>query len=447
MRTAGKVCVPAVFFLAAVFFFNATPGFSAALPKVEKMTTENRLTVLLSEDHSLPFVTIQFLVDAGSRRDPAGQEGLAHLTAKGLLLGTSHVKAAGINEELDFMGASLNASANRDYSVINLRVLKKDLEKGLDLLADVLTAPVFPEEEVRKEADSTIAAIRAAEDDPEDVAEKAFAKTLFPGKPYGHPVEGTKESVAKLQREDLAKFYSEYYHPNNAILAVTGDMTMKEVKTMLLPGLARWTPAEIPKEAFDRSYTKGPETVKIDRNITQANVIIGQQGVSRENPDYYALSVMNYILGGGGFASRLTEVIRNKKGLAYAVESFFDPGRYPGSFQIVLQTKNASAREAIAIARKQLELIGNEPVSDKELEDAKKYLTGSFPMRFDTQGKLVNFLSQVEYYHLGPDYPARYPSIIRGITKEQVLSAARKYLHPEKAILVIVGNLKEAGME
>jgi zinc protease len=447
MKRAGKVYVPVVVFLAAVFFFNATPGISAALPKVEKTVTKNRLTILLGEDHSLPFVTVQLLIAAGSRRDPAGEEGLAYLTAKGLLLGTSRTRAAGINEELDFIGASLNASANRDYSVISLRVLKKDLDKGLDLFADVITAPVFPEEDVRKEVSTTIAAIRAAEDDPEDVAEKAFAKALFPKEPYGHPVEGTKESVAKLRSEDLATFYSEYYHPNNAILVVAGDMTMTEVKTTLLSRLARWTPSEIPQEAFDKSYTKERETVKIDRNITQANVIIGQRGVSRENPDYYALSVMNYILGGGGFASRLTEVIRNKRGLAYAVDSFFDPGRYPGSFQIVLQTKNATAREAIAISREQMELIRKEPVSDKELEDAKKYLIGSFPMRFDTQGKLVNFLSQVEYYHLGLDYPARYPSIIRTITKEEVRKVARKYLHPDRVILVIVGNMREAGME
>jgi zinc protease len=447
MRRMAKLYVPAVVFLAAALFLNATCGISFALPTVERTVTGNRLRVLLSEDHSLPFVTIQFLVDAGSRRDPAGQEGLARLTAKGLLLGTPHIKAASINEELDFMGASLNASANRDYSVISLRVLKKDLEKALDLFVDILTTPVFPEEEVRKEADSTIAAIRAAEDDPEDVAEKAFAKTLFPKGPYGHPVEGTKESVAKLRREDLARFYSVYYRPNNAILVVAGDMTMKEVKAILLPRFVRWAPAQIPQKAFDGSYTEGPETVKIDRNITQANVIIGQQGVSRGNPDYYALSVMNYILGGGGFASRLTEAIRNKRGLAYAVDSFFDPGRYPGSFQIVLQTKNATAREAIAISKEQLELIRKEPVSDKELEDAKKYLTGSFPMRFDTQGKLVNFLSQIEYYHLGLDYPERYPSIIRKISKERVLRVARKYLHPDKAILVIVGNLKDSGME
>ncbi len=437
--------VPVVFCAAAVFF--SLSGICAALPKVEKTVTNSGLTILLSEDHSLPFVTIRLLVDAGSRRDPAGKEGLARLTAKGLLLGTSHMKAVAINEELDYMGASLNASANRDYSVVTMRVLKKDLDKGLDLLADVLTAPSFPGDEVKKEVGTTVAEIQSAEDRPEDMAEKAFMKSLFPNGPYGHPVEGTKESVGKLKTEDLMNFYNDYYHPNNAILAAAGDMTMGEVKSLLLPRLAKWARAEIPAEKFNTSHDTVAKTVKIDRRITQANVIIGQEGVSRENPDYYALSVMNYILGGGGFASRLTGEIRNRRGLAYAVDSFFDPGRYPGSFEIILQTKNASAREAIAISREQMKLIRKEPVSDKELEDAKKYLIGSFPMRFDTQGKLVNFLSQVEYYHLGPDYPSRYPSIIRGITKEQILRVARKYLHPGRAILVIVGNLKEAGME
>jgi zinc protease len=445
MRIIKKIYLTKVFFIAA-FLLHLTCGISAALPKVEK-TIGNGLTVLLSEDHSLPFVTVQLLVDAGSRRDPAGKEGLAHLTAAGLLLGTSSKKAAVINEELDFMGASLNASADRDYSIVNMRVLKKDLDKGLDLFADVLIAPTFPVEEVGTEIGTTVASIQSAEDRPEDVAEKAFMKALFPKDPYGHPVEGTKESVTKLHREDLVKFYGEYYHPNNSILAVAGDMTMDEVKTMLLPRLAKWPAADIPAETFNRPQGHGAEIVKIDRNITQANVVIGQEGVRRENPDYYALSVMNYILGGGGFASRLTEEIRNKRGLAYAVESFFDPGRYPGSFQVVLQTKNATARKAIEIAREQMELIRKMPVSDKELEGAKKYLIGSFPMRFDTQGKLVNFLSQVEYYHLGLDYPARYPSIIRGITKEQIQRVAKEYLHPERELLVVVGNLKEAGMK
>ncbi len=439
--------VAAAVFLATLFYFSLNCGIASALPKVEKTSNGNGLTIILSEDHSLPFVTIQLLVNAGSRRDPVGKEGLAHLAAKGILLGTSHRKAAEINQELDYMGSSLNTSAGRDYSVVNMRVLKKDLDRGFDLFADVVTAPSFPEEEVRKEVGTTVAAIQSDEDQPDDVAQKAFMRTLFPEKPYGHPVDGTRESVEKLKREDLLKFYDEYYHPNNSILTIAGDITMEEVKGMLLPRLAKWASAEIPGETFDGAHADGPMTVKIDRTITQANVIIGQEGVSRENPDYYALSVMNYILGGGGFASRLTEEIRNKRGLAYAVESFFDPGRYPGSFEIVLQTKNATAKEAIALCRKQMELISEASVSDKELEDAKKYLIGSFPMRFDTQAKLVNFLSQVEYYHLGMDYPEKYPAIIRGITKEEILRVARKYLHPDRTILVVVGNLKEAAME
>jgi len=156
---------------------------------------------------------------------------------------------------------------------------------------------------------------------------------------------------------------------------------------------------------------------------------------------------MNYILGGGGFSSRLIDEIRVKRGLAYSVASFFDPGRYPGSFQIVLQTKNTSAREAIALSFQEMERIRKEPVSEKELEGAKKYLMGSFPMRLDTQGKLVNFLGQVEYFGLGLNYPESYPSIIQAVTREDVLRVAKTYLHPESIILVVVANLNEAGLE
>jgi zinc protease len=156
---------------------------------------------------------------------------------------------------------------------------------------------------------------------------------------------------------------------------------------------------------------------------------------------------MNYILGGGGFASRLVEEIRNKRGLAYSVASIFDAGKYPGSFEIVLQTKNASAREAISLALKQMERIRKEPVSEKELEGAKKYLIGSFPLRLDTQGKLASFITQVEYYDLGLEYPKKYPFLIQDITKEEVLRVAQKYLYPENCIVVVVANLKEAGMD
>jgi zinc protease len=419
----------------------------SAMPPVQRSVLPNGLILLVSEEPSLPFVTFQLLVDSGSRRDPSGEEGLAHLTAKGLLLGTPKRTVTAIHEELDFMGASLNPSSGRDYATLSLRVLKKDLNKGVDLFMDVLTQPTFPEEEIRREVEKTLAAIQSAEDQPEEVAEKEFQKTLFLTSPYGHPVEGTKESLPRLTREAIVGFYRAYYHPNNAILTIVGDMTVNEVRTKLLPRLAIWPKVEVPKVPSHITFAKEKKTVKIDRAITQANIILGHSGVNRENPDYYALTVMNYILGGGGFASRLVEEIRNKRGLAYSVVSFFDPGKYPGSFQIVLQTKNSSAQQAISLSLQEMERIRKEQVSEKELEGAKKYLIGSFPLRLDTQGKLANFLTQVEYYGLGWDYPEKYPSLIRSVTREEVNRVAKKYLQPENYILVVVANLKEAGMD
>jgi zinc protease len=423
------------------------PNLTLAMPPVQRTALPNHLVLLVSEEHSLPFVTFQLLINSGSRKDPSGQEGLAYLTAKGLLLGTSKRTVNRINEELDFMGASLNASAGRDYATLSLRILRKDLDKGVALFMETLTQPTFPQGEIKREVEKTLAAIQSEEDEPGEVAQKEFQKILFLKGPYGHPVEGTKESLPRLKRDSLLKFYRTYYHPNNSILTIVGDINADEVEKKILPHLKKWSMAEIPKEPFIPTFAEEQKTVKIDRGITQANIILGHPGISRDNPDFYTLTVMNYILGGGGFASRLVEEIRNKRGLAYSVDSFFDAGKYPGSFQIVLQTKNSSARESISLALQQMERIRKESVSEKELEGAKKYLIGSFPMRLDTQSKMANFLTQVEYFGLGLDYPEKYPSLIQSVTKEEVLRVAQKYLHPEIYILVVVANLKEAGMD
>ncbi len=433
-------------FICLLFISWCSESDVIALPVVQKSILPNQLVILHAEDHSLPFVTLELLVDGGSRSDPPGQEGLSYLTAKGLLLGTSVHSAGRINEDIDYLGASINTSSGKDYSTLTLRVLKKDLEKGLDIFMEVLTKPTFPDEEVRREKEKTIAGIQAEDDQPGEVAEKEFRKALFRTSPYGHPVNGTKESIPKITRDSMDRFYKSYYRPNNCVLAVSGDISAEEVKTGLMPRFSSMLAGEVPPASFTSVFAKGPETIKVNKEITQANIIIGSEGISRGNPDFYAVSVMNYILGGGGFASRLLEEIRNKRGLAYSVESFFDAGKYPGSFQIVLQTKNASAGEAISLALQQMELIRKEPVSDKELDGARKYLIGSFPMLIDTQAKLTDFLLRVQYYGLGPDFPEKYPSLIQSITKEDVLRVAKKYLHPEDYILVVVADLKESGM-
>lgn len=437
-------------FLACTFFLlwvALMEGVSLAMPPVQRMVLPNKMELLLSEEHSLPFVTFQLVIDAGSRKDPSGREGLANLVARGILLGTSRRMAAAIDEELDFMGAIFNASCGRDYTTLTFRLLQKDLDRGIDLFLEALTQSTFPEEEVHREVEKTLAAIQAAEDQPQELAEKKFQETLFPNNPYGHPVEGTKESLPRIRREEIVRFYRDFYHPNNSFLVVVGDITPEEMRAKLFSRLEKWPPGRIPEVPFGATTAKGPKTLKIDRAITQANIILGHAGVSRKNPDFYALTVMNYILGGGGFSSRLMEEIRNKRGLAYAVGSFFEPGKYPGSFQVVLQTKNISAKEAISLSLQQMKQIRQELVTEKELEAAKKYLIGNFPMRLDTQAKMANFLTQIEYYGLGLDYAEKYPTLIRAVTREEVLRVAKAYLHPENYILVVVANLKEAGME
>jgi zinc protease len=418
---------------------------AGAMPPVQRMVLPNGLVLLASEEHSLPFATFHVLVDSGSRRDPGHRSGLAHLTSKGLLLGTTRNSASQVNEALDFMGASLRTSCQRDFATLTLRVLKKDLDQGLDLLVKALTSPIFPEEEVRREKDIALGTIESEEDDPGKVADKAFHRRVFGTGPYGNPETGTRESVAALTREQMVEFHRTYYRPNNAILVVVGDVSVDELRDTVVPRFSLWPKGDVPKEAYAAGAGEGEKVVKIDRPITQANVIIGEGGVSRDNPDYYALTVMNHILGGGGFSSRLVEEVRNKRGLAYSVTCFFEPNKYPGTFQILLQTKNASAREAVSLAVAQMERIRREPVSDKELAEAKQFLVGSFPMRMDTQTKLSSFLAQVEYFGLGLDYPVRYPSLIQAVTKADVLRVAQAYLHPEDRILVVVANLKEAG--
>jgi zinc protease len=445
--TDAKVMIIALMFILSYLLPGLQASLVQSMPPVQRSVLPNGLVLLISREHSLPLLTMQLLIDAGARKDPSGQQGLAHLTAKGLLLGTSNRTVTTMNEELDFMGASLDVSTNRDFVTLGLRVLKKDLYKGFDIFLDVLTQPTFPEEEIQREVQKTLAAIQSAEADPMEVAEKAFRKTLFLNSPYGHPVEGTRESLSQLKHEAIARFYRTHYHPNGAILTIVGDITSDEVTEKLIPRLEKWPRGESPKELFTTTFAQGTKTVEIDREIAQANIILGNKGVSRQNPDYYVLTVMNYILGGGGFGSRLMDEIRVRRGLAYSIASFFDPGKFPGSFQVVLETKNVSAREAISLVLQQMERIQREMVSEQELITARNYLTGSFPLRLDTQAKMAGFITQVEYYGLGLDYPDKYALLISAITREEVLQVAKAYLHPDNYVVVIVANLKEAGMK
>lgn len=415
---------------------------------VKRMTLENGLTLMIVERHNLPVVKVNIGINAGNLHEPEEKAGLANLTASLLTEGTKNRTSQQISEEIEFVGGSVGASGGDDYINASLSVLKKDTDLGFELLSDIILNPVFPEDELNKKRERIKAGLKAQEDDPGFVASKNFKKAVFGAHPYGRLVTGTAETLDKIKRDDLRDFHSKYYLPNNSVMAVVGDITSGEVERLIKKHFRLWEKKDLKVPPLPEIETaKKKKTITIDKDLTQANIIMGHIGVSRDHPDYYKLSVMNYILGGGGFASRLMQNIREDKGLVYSIHSYFAPDKYGGRFQVSLQTKNESANMAIEEILKEIKRIRSTPVSDIELSDAKSFLTGSFPMRIETSSRIAGFLVAVEYYGLGADYIDNYPGFINSVTKEEVLKVAVKYLDPENYILVVVANQEKAALK
>ena len=424
------------------------PAPAAATQLAERETLPNGMVILHTERHSVPMVSVVMAIRAGSISEPPAKAGLAYLTAALLNEGTLKRTSREISDAIEFVGGSLSASAGADYTTVSLTILKKDVELGFDLLADILLHPAFREEEVTRKKLITTNWLVQQNEEPGVVASMAFSKAVFGDHPYGRQVQGTVETIPAITRQDLIDFHSNYFAPNNAIVSVVGDISRDELKQLLGRYFGDWQQKRILENVLPAvAQKKNPTVIKVNKDLTQTNIILGHLGITRVNPDYYAVTVMNYILGGGGFASRLMDNIRDNRGLAYDVHSYFSANRYSGSFQAGLQTKNESANTAIAEVIKEMERMRIDQVSDGELEDAKSYLTGSFPLRIDSNSKIAGFNLAVEYYSLGLDYIDRYPAIINAITKEDILRVARKYLDPANYVLVIVGNLEKADLK
>jgi zinc protease len=391
---------------------------------------------------------ITLIVKAGQIYESEEKSGLANLVAELLTEGTKLRKSIDISEELDFIGASLDISAENDYTTITLSILKKDINKGFEIFSDVLLNPVFPQEEIDRKKDRIKGSLIRLEEEPSFIAERAFKREVFGEHPYGRLIEGSLQSIEDITRQDIVKFYSQYFLPNNSILSVVGDLTSEELDNLLNKYFGNWKKKDLSQEVIKEiKKEKNRKFIKIDKDLTQANIIIGNLGLKRGEPDYYAFSVMNYILGGGGFSSRLMQSIREEKGLAYDVHSFFTAYREGGSFQIGLQTKNEAANIAIEEIIKQVEKIREEGISKQELQDAKSYLTGSFKRRLDTNRKVADLLAFVEFFELGIDYIEKYHYYINAVTEEDVIRVIRKYLDPEKFVFVVVANLEKAKLK
>ena len=440
-RSIGKLAGAA---LAALAILALAPRARAL--EIKRMTLSNGAVLLVSEEHQLPMVTMSIAFDAGARRDPDGKAGLAALTAQCLDQGTKDLSAVEFNQKVDFMGSSVEVGADRDYAVAGFTSLKKYQADTLALLTGILTEPGLRDADIERKR-ATVADIHAQEEEPAYTASVKFQKALFGDSPYGHPENGSAESVTKLTPADVRAFYHNYYKLGSAVIAVTGDVRADEVKASLeksltgLGGTVAAQPVPPPPPA-----PRGLDVKLVDRSVQQANIIMGFGGIARSNPDFYKLQVMNYIFGGGGFASRLVQIVRSAHGLAYSVGSVVSAGKFEGAYGIRLQTKNSSANEAIKLILEQMRVIQEHPVTDAELDGAKKFLIGSFPLKFDRQSAIAGFMLGIELNHLGLDYADRYPKLIQAVTTQEVQDMARKYLHPDAILLVAVANLKDAAI-
>jgi zinc protease len=413
--------------------------------EIKRSTLSNGAVLLVSEQHELPMVSVAIAFDAGARRDPEGKAGLAYLTASALEQGTKELSAADFDQKTDFMGSSVSLGADHDYAVAGMTSLKKYEDVTLHLMAQMLENPGLRDADIaRKQADQ-LADISAAQEEPGYVAQVAFIKELFGDTPYGYPSEGLEDTVNKLTPADVRTFYKDHYKTGSAVIAVAGDVDPAAIKEQLEKELAEIPGTVAVQEApTPPAVPSGIRLKVIDRSVAQANLIVGSTGIARSNPDYYKLQVMNYILGGGGFASRLMKVVRSKGGLAYTVDSGFEAEKFTGPFLIILQTKDKSANEALRLVLGQLREIQDKPVGDAEIGSAKKYLIGSFPLKLDRQSQITSFMLQVELNKLGLDYADRYPKLIGAVTKADVQEMARKYLHPDGLDVVAVANQSEA---
>ncbi len=416
--------------------------------KVNKRTLQNGLVVLHSESHNLPIVMVTLLIKVSHLNEPVEKAGLANLTAELLTEGTKNRTSSEISEEIEFIGATLDVNVLNDYTTISLSVLKKDIQKGFELFSDILLNPVFPEEELERKKGLIKGIIRQWEEDPSFLAEHAFKKEVFGDFPYGRLIEGSIDTLDAIKRDDIISFYKSYFLPNNSILSVAGDLTEEELSFIIDRYLKNWEKSILPPVIEHKiDVRRSKKTVKIDKDLTQANIILGHIGISRSNPDYYAISIMNYILGGGGFSSRLMQKIREEKGLAYDVNSAFISNKESGLFQVEVQTKNETANAVISEILNQLKNIRQNLVSDMELSEAKSYLTGSFLRKLDTTREIADFFAFVEFHNLGLDYVDKYSTYINSITKEDILKVAQKYLDIENYILVVVADQEKASIK
>jgi zinc protease len=412
-----------------------------AAVNIQHWQTSSGAEVYFVENHDLPIVDLSVNFAAGSARDTPEKSGLAGVTRYMMTLGAAGMSDEVIANKLADIGAVLGGEFDGDRAALKLRTLSSEREQkqALDVFGKILQKPDFPASVLASEKARIISGLEESATQPEGMVNKAFMTALYGAHPYSLDESGEIATVAKLSVADLQAFYQQYYRANGAVIAMMGDLSRAQAEA-IAESMASGLPNGPANPAIAQvTYPNAPVTQRIAHPASQSHILLGYPGIKRGDPDLFPLYLGNYVLGGGGFVSRLTEEVREKRGLVYSVYSYFMPMAEVGSFQIGLQTKKEQADEALKIVRATLADFLAKGVTDAELKAAKANVIGGFPMRIDSNSKILDYLAVIGFYKLPLNYLDEYNSKVAAVTAAQIKDAFNRRLKPENFVTVIVG--------
>ena len=404
---------------------------------------DNGLILLVSENHRLPLISINAFVLAGLDQNPLDRPGIAALTSRLVSEGTRNYGAHEIYEMVENSGGSLTTFCERELSGISLVTPTQDLGLALDLLQEMLAGPIFPEDRFQLEKRKILSHLQAMGDEPQTVAADRLRRWIYPESPLQYPVLGVQKSVSNLQVHELKKFHLQQYSPQSTILVIVGAVDSHDVISQSEDRFSDWSnPHYARLEIAPFKRQEAPIVDECFMEKEQMTILLGHLGVTRDNPDYYALQVMDIILGcGPGFTSRIPRKLRDEQGLAYSTYSSMthSSGIYPGIFIASISTSPENRQQALDGLLSEIENLAAHGVTPEELATAQDFLTGSFVFEFQSDQNVAQFLLATELFKLGEDYPEQYPQLIRGLTCEDIKRVARQYLDTVNYTTVIVG--------
>ncbi|TFW70699.1 peptidase M16 [Methylotenera oryzisoli] len=413
-----------------------------AAVKIEQWQTSAGSAVYFVENHDLPILDLSVNFAAGSARDTLEKSGVASITRYLMTLGAAGMSDEAIANKFADVGAVLGGSFDADRAALSLRTLSSERERlqALNVFTQILQKPDFPDAVLAREKARIISGLQESATQPESISTKAFMSALYGTHPYSLDDSGEIDTVAAIKPDDLRAFYQQFYGAKGAVIAIIGDVTREQAQ-QIAESLSTGLPASSAPAPIAAVTAPGQaKEQRIAHPASQSHILLGYTGIKRNDPDLFPLYVGNYILGGGGFVSRLTEEVREKRGLVYSVYSYFMPMAEAGPFQIGLQTKKDQAEAALVLVRETLEKFLKNGVTEAELKAAKANIIGGFPMRIDSNKKILDYLSVIGFYKLPLNYLDGYNKNVESVTAAQIKDAFNRRLQTQNFVTVIVGD-------